>query len=180
MSAWTGFSREPSPWYPFTACVVSSIVFALTASFFGAFVLTPALIAVNTTAYAIHAKGNLRTLMIAVGCLAMLVPIVLELTGIHSSYAFTEAGMLIEPSAVLLPKTPVLVLLVLTSLSTIVTSCLSSGVIRDQLERAERHLHLYAWHLRAFAPESAHAITDPLETLRGWDHLKRKVRERSA
>jgi hypothetical protein len=64
----------------------------------------------------------------------------------------------------------VLVLLSLTTMAGVVVGCLSGANIRDQLDKAEENLHLYAWHLRQFAPESARALADPTETLRTWGH----------
>lgn len=167
--------RQPSPWIPMIVMVTTSIAFALTSCFFGALVLTPTLIAVNTTAFALHARGGFRIATIVMGCIAMAVPIALELWGVTGSYQFTEAGILIVPAAIELPKGPVLLLLVVTSLASIVTSCLSATKIRDALDQAETHLHLYAWHLREFAP-STRSVLDPAQALRTWERSARRSR----
>jgi hypothetical protein len=172
LSAWASLQRSPSPWIPFFAMVISNFAFALTATFFGALVLTPGIIAVNTSAFAMHGRGRFRAAIIAVGFLALAIPIGLELAGVTANYDFSAAGMTIVPSALELPKLPVLVLLAFTTLAGIVTGCLSGANIRDQLDKAEENLHLYAWHLRQFAPESARALADPTETLRKWGHQR--------
>ncbi len=158
---WVARQRSPSARIPLVAAVLSNLGFALSASFFGALVLTPALIAVNTTTFAAYAKRGHRLAMIGIGCLALLVPIALELSGTLTSYSFSAAGMTIAPRALELPRLPTLVVLSLASIATVVTSCLSVSSLRHSLEAAERRLYLYAWHLREFVPASARPATDP-------------------
>ncbi|MBW2527896.1 MAG: serine/threonine protein kinase [Deltaproteobacteria bacterium] len=173
LSGLASLTRRPSPWIPFFVMVISNFSFALTATFFGPLVLTPGIIAVNTSAFALHGHGRFRYGIIVVGTLSLLIPIALELTGVTANYSFTAAGMTIVPTALEMPKTPVLVLLSLTTLGGLITGCLSGANIRDQLDAAEQNLLLYAWHLRQFAPDTARKMADPTETLKTWDDRRR-------
>src|SRR6185436_14412239 len=65
----------------FAVAVVSNLGFMITASCFGPLILLPGLAAANATSFAIYFSGRLRLVVVAMGCLAIVVPILLEITG---------------------------------------------------------------------------------------------------
>ena len=161
VSGWTALQSEPPPSIGLVVALLSSFAFACAFTFFGVFVLVPAMVAANTTAYAAYLRKAYRLPAMLLGCLALIVPIVLELTGLHGAYSFSEGAMTLLPHALELPKTPVLLFLSLASVAAVITGCLTVSGIRDALDDAERRLNLYAWHLREFVPQSARSATDP-------------------
>ena len=163
-----GFSvlaaRSPRPSYPIidTVMVLSNVGFVIGAGFFGPLVLMPAAIAVNATAFAIFSRPGRRILIGVTACLAILVPLGLELAGVFpSSYRFEDGAMILESRALELPATPTLLLLTVTSVASVLMGCYVVGHIRDKLAEAEQRMYLYTWHVRELVPPSARVATDP-------------------
>ena len=71
---------------------ISTVGLALTSRVFGPFVLLPAAIAVNSTAFAFFVERRTRMVVLALGCLGVIVPVLLELLGSSPSYDFRPAG----------------------------------------------------------------------------------------
>ncbi len=146
------------------AMVTSMAAMAGTAALYGPLVLTPGIVAVNCTAYAITVDARQRRLTMVVGLLAVLVPLGLELSGVLSaSYQLSSTGMTIIPRALALNGMPALVLLTIASLGMIITGTFAVGRVRDALDRAERRLEVYNWHFQQLLPEHADASASPRE-----------------
>ncbi len=129
--------------------LLSTIAFSFTSALYGALVLMPALVAVNTTAYTLVLERKHRTLAVASGVLAVLIPGLLEVGGIGGvRYVFDAARMHISPGALALARTPSYVLLIVASLASIVTGALSTATLRDSLTQAELQLQVSAWQLK--------------------------------
>ena len=142
--------------------IASNLAFIVGAGFLGPLVLMPAAIAVNATAFAVFADRRRRVLIAAMGCLAILVPLGLELAGaVPASFRFEDGAMVLVPRALELPATPTLIFLTVTSLSSVLLGCYVVGHIRDTLAAAEQRLYLYTWHVRELVPPSARDATDP-------------------
>ena len=139
----------------------STVGLALTSLAFGPFVLVPAAIAVNSTAFAFFVAKRTRMIVLIMGCLGVLVPVLFELFGPSPSYVFSAGGFFVEPRALLLPRGPTFLLLTAASLASIVLGCVIVGILRDRVLEAERRMMLYTWHLREFVPPDARDATDP-------------------
>jgi len=140
---------------------ISTLAIAATTSFFGPLVLTPAMLAVNTTAYAVFLTGIHRLLAIFAGAAAMVLILLLSLAGIlPGGYSFGPEGMTIAPGALVLPEVPSIVLLFAASLVTIIMPAFLVAKLRDDLTRAEEKLHLSSWHFRELLPEALESDDD--------------------
>jgi hypothetical protein len=144
------------------AMVLSSASFAVAARFGSPLLLTPVALAVNASGYAIFVDRRFRPFVALIACAAFVMPLALELGGVLSpTFVFEGGGMVVVPTALDLPATPTIVMVVLAVVSAIVLSTLVVGHIRDRLGEAERRLMLYTWHLREFVPPEARRATDP-------------------
>ena len=153
VSFWTGFGPKPNQGQAFAVMVLSNLAYAIASSFYGPLVLVPGMIAINTVAYAMLFDRPMRFASAVFGCLAMLGPIALELGGaMLPSYAFDASGLTIHSKALEVPAAPTWIFLSLVCVAIVVTGSVSAGYIKDTLRRAERRLHLYAWHIRELAP----------------------------
>src|SRR5262249_30576759 len=94
-----------------------------------------------------------RTLAIAAGVLAIVVPLALQLLGvIPTSYAFTSHEMVIRPLLVDLPPGLTTIILLLANVTPIVVVSFAVGQLRDALSYAEERIHTQAWQLRQLLP----------------------------
>jgi eukaryotic-like serine/threonine-protein kinase len=153
LSLWTGFGPAPSAHKAFAVMLCSNTAYAMATMFYGPLILAPGMVAVNTVAFSVLLNRRLRLAAIATGCLVVLVPIVLELTGIlPSSYEFGADGMKIVPNVLEMPAAPTWLVLSIASVAVVITGSVSVGYVKDTLRKAERHLYLYAWHIGQLAP----------------------------
>ncbi len=142
-------SRMAPPRAVLACMLLSTLAFAFTSSLFGALVMMPALIAVNTAAYGLVLERSQRAIAIIAGVCAVLIPAMLELFGIGGArYVFDAAGMHISPNAIELARTPSYILLIVASLGSVITGALSTAHLRDSLNQAELQLQVSAWQLR--------------------------------
>ncbi|MBW2460049.1 MAG: serine/threonine protein kinase [Deltaproteobacteria bacterium] len=133
--------------------VISSVALGSTAAMFGPLVLTPALVGMNITGFAITLSGRQRRQAVGAGILTVVVTMALGVAGLlPGGYAFTDGNMVILPGSLDLPATPAMLLLALASL---VTMCMPVHLIarlRDELLVAERRQLLHSWHLGELLP----------------------------
>lgn len=143
-----------------TAMLVSMVAMSVTATLFGPLVLTPGILAVNGTAYAITVGRRLRRVTALVGLLALVIPLGLEGLGIVSpSYRLGPEGMTILPRAIALDGYAGVALLAIASVGTVITGIVAVGRLRDALDRAERQLELYSWHFQQLLPDGDRGTT---------------------
>jgi eukaryotic-like serine/threonine-protein kinase len=139
--------------------VVSTLAFALQARVAGPFVLLPGLIVANTVAYAMLENRVNRYLAVAAGCLALVVPALLEWTGAFgASYVFRDGTITIVPRVLAFPKTPTFVYLTLTSLGCMLVPFLYVARLRAQLYDMRRTTTLQAWQFRQLVPEQVQEV----------------------
>jgi serine/threonine-protein kinase len=147
--------EQPRESHVMAAMVASTAAMAATAALYGPLVLTPGMIAINGTAYALMVSRRARTLTLACAWVGIGIPVGLELSGVVApSYALGPEGMTIMPRALGLEHAPAVVLLAIASLGMIATGVVAVGRIRDALERAERQLESYNWHFRQLLPDT--------------------------
>jgi serine/threonine-protein kinase len=162
-ASWMSFhtSRHPHPAGKtgYSLIVVSNLAIACTAWLFGPFVLVPALAAVNAVSFVIGTDRSRRALAILLGCLAILLPLLLEWIGVDGrSYTFEGGRFVVWPRALAFPATPTLVFLVVTNILFFVTPALLIGRFKDVLSQTENRLYMQTWHLRQFVPNEASSI----------------------
>jgi eukaryotic-like serine/threonine-protein kinase len=145
-----------------TSMFASSIAFGFCARFGSPLILAPTALAVNGAAYAIFLPRKLRPAVAIAASLAILVPLLLELTGVlPRTLVFTDGKMVLVPQALALPESATMALVVMASVVAITIAIVVVGYIRDRLWAAERRMYLYTWHLRELVPSEARPATDP-------------------
>jgi hypothetical protein len=156
LSFGTSIPERPPEAGLWAAMLVSQLAMASSVTLFGPLVVTPTLLAVNTTAFAIVLDGWKRAVPIAVGIVLMLLLVTLQQSGfLPGGYAFGPAGMTVLPGAVDFPESATIAFLTLIAVAAIITSSATVAAARDALRKAQRQLYLYTWHLREVLPEQA-------------------------
>ena len=133
--------------------VASNAAFALSSTLFGALVVTPAVVAVNTTAFVTVLQRPYRLLAGVVGCAAILVPFTLEALGLAAThYVFDGGGMRVQTDAIEFGVAPALALLLVASIGSIVTGTVTAARVSTALTEAQTKLRMHSWHVRGIAP----------------------------
>jgi serine/threonine-protein kinase len=156
--------RHPDPkgQTRYSLLVVSNLAIASTAWTFGPFVLVPALAAVNALSVIVAADRSRRGPAIFLGCCAILLPLVLEWTGVNMpSYAFEGGRLVVLPRALWFPEKPTLVFLLVMNVALLVTAALFVGRFKDALTATENRLYMQTWYLRQLVPDEAQASIIP-------------------
>lgn len=134
--------------------IISTVTLIILSRLLGPLVLIPGLAGANALAFTQHASGLRRIAYVSISAMAVVVPLLLEVTGIWpASYEFTEAGMLVVPHLASLPTVATLLLLALASVTTIVLPALLMREARDSVEDSREQLAVQAWQLRQLVPD---------------------------
>ena len=137
--------------------VVSNVALALGSAMVGPLLMIPAMAAVNTMSFVVSGDRKRRFLSIALGCLAIVVPLALELAGaVPASMDFRDGGIFIKPRALELPRVPTLVFLAAATIGSIITAAIVVARFRDALVKSEERLYFHTWLLRQFVPDEAY------------------------
>jgi serine/threonine-protein kinase len=138
----------------FLLVALNALVVAATTTVAGPLLVAPGFAAATSLGIALYLEGY-RKLTAALGCLAVVAPLGLEFVGaLPPSYLFSEAGMLVVPRMVELPRGATLVFLVMSSVTTIGITTFVAARMRDALTDAERRLVLHAWQLQHVIPDA--------------------------
>jgi serine/threonine-protein kinase len=158
--AWRRPSDAGEPDAPMTlACLVA---FALSSMIFGPYLIVPALAVLGATLLQAAPSRAHRVWTLAVCCLVVALPVVLQLAGVlPASYAFDGGAMTIVPIMVSFPPALTHVVLLASSLLLIVVGSVMHARFRDMLTHIEQHLHVQAWQLRQLVPERALPSSPP-------------------
>ena len=108
-------------------------------------------------------KGWARNVTIAIGSLAVIVPVLLERSGLTpQSWAFSADHwtMIIKARMTFFNETPSLLVLVLSSVFMIIIPAMVVGRLRDEAIAANRRVLLHMWHLRQFIPDQARKASE--------------------
>ena len=157
-------SRKPrvSKQNGFALLALTSMAIALMSAPFGPFILVPGQAGTNTMYFAMSADKRGRMLVIGLGVLAILIPFVLEMTGVlPPAYTFSGGLMQVMPRATELPALQTTICLLVTSVAMVIVPGLMVGRMRDALTAAERRVFLQAWHLRQLVPSAARSALVP-------------------
>jgi hypothetical protein len=134
-------------------CALTCLIAALVSGVFGPLVLVPGFAAMNTVVFGAQSQPKERPFVVAIGGAAILVPLVLELTGVLPPSMRFEGG-----NIVLLPRVadfpPVVSMVFLTTIAVlgVVTPTFITGRVRDALQRVERDLVVQKWQLSQLSP----------------------------
>jgi hypothetical protein len=131
--------------------VIATTLLAGTATsrMFGPLVLVPTLIATFTIVLQAHPQRRMRLATGAMGLVAMVVPMLLELAGVlPASYRFADGAMVILPQMHELPAGASIGLLLGTSLAMLIVPCMFIARLREALSEAQTRWLLQAWHFR--------------------------------
>ena len=129
--------------------------------FLGPLVFVPAILAVNTFAFALTEAPRRRAAFVCVSTLVMVVPFTLEQLGVWTaSYSFGDSGMIVLANAVEIPAGATLAALFVSSVAVVIVSSFWAGAGRDLLTEAETRVAVQNWQLRQLVPES-HAESLP-------------------
>lgn len=134
--------------------IISTVTLITLSRLLGPLVLIPGLAGANALAFTQHASGLRRIAYVAIAAMAVVVPLLLEVTGVWpASYEFSEAGMRVVPHLASLPMISTLLLLALASVTTIVLPALLMREARDSVEESREQLAMQAWQLRQLVPD---------------------------
>jgi len=129
--------------------VLSTAAVGSSSMLFGAYVLLPTIIAVNTMGFATQERMLHASIIIGVGCLGVIVPAVLEWTHVLApSYQFAEGVIRILPRGMEFHGRSPEVVLFFGSLATMVGASIYMVHAHRSRVEAEQRLQLHAWQLR--------------------------------
>jgi eukaryotic-like serine/threonine-protein kinase len=160
---WMATTQRVQPRYMALALVFTFGIVGASTYFFGPLFFTPGLsvTAAASSLVAIRANRRARYLVLLGSLAAVLVPAILDLTGvIPSRYAFDGTGLTILPGLVNFPGRATWAFLLVANVMTVVVANLLVGRAVARLLRAERRLFAQAWRLRQFLPELANESHD--------------------
>jgi tRNA A-37 threonylcarbamoyl transferase component Bud32 len=146
--------RTNRAWAGFALLALSTAAVSWASVFVSPFIVVPALAATNGMLFALLSDRSLRKWALAASVLAVLAPVLLELSGlVPRSFTFVDGSLTLHARAVALTPAATLAFLLVTSAAMAVTPTLIASKIRDQLTRAETSLLLQAWQLRQTVPD---------------------------
>ncbi|MCC6998555.1 MAG: protein kinase [Deltaproteobacteria bacterium] len=146
-------ARVLSPSWLYVAIVANAITMGMGSRIVGPFMLIPGVAATATLGFAMHARLQRVWLTMAIGCAAIVLPLLLELTGVISPTLVFEGGVVaLVPRGVDLPRTATLVALTAGTLAGVITPTLMMLHFRKSLEAAERKMRMQAWQLEQLVP----------------------------
>jgi serine/threonine-protein kinase len=140
------------------AFLVSTLAISSCSLMFGPFVMLPGIVATNTLFFVMeHRRGARRFAFIAGAAIAMLLPLVLEWTGVlPPSYAFRDGTIVLLPRMVSFPAgISTLAVLVSSALGIALLPPILVARVTDEARTAERRVFTHLWHLRQFIPDEA-------------------------
>jgi hypothetical protein len=155
---WMSMTGRTQPRYMIVAVLFNFAVIGGASMFFGPLFFVPGLAVAAAASYlvAIRANRRARAIVMFGSLAAVLVPTILQLTGIAPPhYGFDGQGMTIMPALVQLPERATWAFLLVVNCLTVVVANLLVGRAVSALLRAERRLFTQAWRLRQFLPELA-------------------------
>ena len=133
------------------------LIVGLMTSVFGPFVMAPGVAAVTVATLFVSLRANTAVRRAApIGALAaILIPTVLELTGVFApSYVFEHGSIRIVSNLVEFAPLPAYLLLVQGSVLTVLATVFAVGRAVDALVASERRSFAQAWRLRQMLPGS--------------------------
>ena len=155
-AAYAARAERPRTWHGAILLATSTIVITLSAGVLGPFVVAPGLAATNTVFFGMHAAPRHRPWVVVVGVLAVLLPFVLDVTGVTpAAWVYGAEGVTIRARMLELPELATNVSVLLASTLVVIVPTVMVSRTRDALVHAERRQMLQAWRLRQMLPRDA-------------------------
>jgi serine/threonine-protein kinase len=140
--------------WPLSVLALGTAALGAASALFGPYILIPTILAMSTIAYAQH-LGRLRWgVIVFVGCLGVVVPVLLEWTGVvPPAYSFTDGVIQVLPRAVSFPRPATEIVLFLASVVAIFAAALYMLHFQRALADAQRDVQLHTWQIRQLVSE---------------------------
>ena len=134
----------------FANVIASTLAIGFMSTMFGPLFLIPGLAAIMTMSASFATPTrSARALVISIGVLSVLVPLLLEASGLlPPSYEFTEQGLLILPRMHHFPTAATLTFLCWIGLGHIISISIMMGRMHEARIRALEKLHKQTWQLK--------------------------------
>jgi hypothetical protein len=152
---WMARTGKAGPRYMSWSVPLSFLIVGLISTIFGPFVMAPGAAAVTVATLFVSLRANTAVRRWApIGALAaILIPMVLELTGVFApSYVFEHGSIRIVSNLVEFSPLPAYLLLAQGSLMTVLATVFAVGRAVDALVASERRSFAQAWRLRQMLP----------------------------
>jgi serine/threonine-protein kinase len=154
ISAVISRQRTPSVWTQTAMLLALCTAFVFSSRILGAFVLMPTVLATTAAVMQTHPQERMRRIGLAVACVTIVVPTLLERLGVFApSYVFVDGRMIVEPQLLALREGPTTLLMLLVGVASVIAPSLFIRRIRVALSSAERALRLRTWHLSRLVPD---------------------------
>jgi serine/threonine protein kinase len=134
--------------------VLTCVAYVAVSRLFGPYVLVPALAAIYAIPVQTHPEAWARRLVIALCCGVVVLPMLLELTGVVSRTTFFGDGVITIRTPGTLREIPTIVFFALAGVGMILTPSFYVARIRVALTEAERRLLMQKWYLERLLPTS--------------------------
>ena len=144
------------PWVS-VASALSAATWSVVA---GTHVLMPTFIIANTICQAVGGRRRHRRFIVVSGVLALVVPVLLELTGVvPPAHGFVDGSLVVTSRVVELREPLATIFSLLVNLGLLLFASIYVAQFRDALHRAEGRNHLSLWQLKNLVPERVRAAT---------------------
>ena len=153
-------------WVQYLNFLATSFAIAATSRIFGPFMLVPTTAATYAVSMQVHPHLAPRKVAVAFGCLAMIVPVLLEALGVLPRTVTVHDGAIVIRTLGIHPAGPVIAFLAIAGVASTLSACFFIARLRDALSHAERRVHLHAWHVQRMVPEGVPIRTQMMKSMR--------------
>ncbi len=152
------FARRPpaDPRIALIGLAIASAAIGSMGAMFGPLILMPQIALMSMVGFILATDRGYRLLTVAIGALGFVLPLALQLGGVHrSSYVFRDGALVIVPRMHGFPPGATMTFLVVSMLGHLAVACAFASRFRDALTRAQVAQHLHAWQLRQLTREKS-------------------------
>ncbi|MEZ4309806.1 MAG: serine/threonine-protein kinase [Polyangiaceae bacterium] len=163
VSAWASYRGYLHDRFRFLVFVAGSLAMCFLSFHLGWAVLIPGMAAAHVLGFLLYGQQQHWGRAIAVAAASVVLPFVLQVTGVvPSSYGFHDGNLIVMPHITSFPPAGTLAFLLLASLGMIVAPAVIASRVRTSLARAEERLFMQSWMLRHLVPDQARTAASVL------------------